>query len=142
MHNVAKRLHALGAASLCVLAAGTARAYEYPLTFAPVGDYKNLVVAGYTISGKTVVGNCSYTAVRSGSGRDPRSFDIPVPQTCTWDRYGALLGTVAGAPFIPNPIKTSGTETIYARKSAHFFTGTDSALTDGGFVFKIGRAHV
>ena len=48
-----------------------ARAYEYKLQYTPVGDYENLVVAGYQIVGRTIVGNCSYTAITSGSGRDP-----------------------------------------------------------------------
>lgn len=141
MRGIANRLAWIGAASFSLLAAGAAQAYEYPLQFAPVGDYKDLVVAGYTIVGKTVVGNCSYTRITSGSGRDPRSFYTPIPQTCTWDLYGALLSTASGAPTVPTPLGTNGTETIYASKSKHLYAGTDSALTEGGFVFDYGSHY-
>ncbi len=137
-HSVKTVLLALSASALTV---GNARAFEYPLQFSPVGAYKDLVVAGYQVVGKTIVGNCSYTEIRSGSGRDPRTVYIPLPQTCTWDWYGDLLSTVSGAPTVPNPVKTIGTETIYAWTSAHLFTGSDSSLSDGGFVFAYGSHY-
>jgi hypothetical protein len=123
-------------------AAGAAQAYEYPLLYTPVGNYKDLVIAGYQITlNRTIIGNCSYVAIRSGSGRDPRQTYIPMPQTCTWDRFGHLLSTVAGAPIVPSPLSTQGTETIYAQKSKHFYTGADSALTERGFVFFYGEHY-
>jgi hypothetical protein len=120
------------------MAAGPARAYEYALQYAPPGNFKELVVAGYAIVGKSIVGNCSYTAIVSGSGRDPPTHYVPMPQTCTWDEFGNLLGVASGAPSIPNPLLTRGTQTIYARASAHLYTGSDSALPQGGFVFTFG----
>jgi hypothetical protein len=138
----AKRLPWIAVAGLCFGVADAAQAYEYPLLYTPVGNYKDLVVAGYQITlSRTIIGNCSYVAIRSGSGRDPRTTYIPTPQTCTWDRFGHLLGTVAGAPIVPSPLSTEGTETIYAQKSKHFYTGTNSALTDGGFVFFYGEHY-
>jgi len=135
-----RRVAQAAAIGACVFAPGLAHAYEYPLQFTPIGNYEALVVAGYQFVGSTIVGNCSYTRITSGSGRDPRPGYTPVEQTCTWDLYGALLGTVAGAPAIPPPIATKGTQTIYARRSAHLYTGSDSDLTYGGFVFHWG-AH-
>jgi hypothetical protein len=122
--------------------AGSAVAVEYPLQFAPSGNYKDLVVAGYAFAGtNTVSGNCSYTRITSGSGRDPRTTYTPVPQTCTWDYYGKLLTTVAGAPVVPFPVSTSGTETIYAQKNTKHYTGTDTSLSTGGFVFTYGSRY-
>ncbi len=136
--RVATKALALAAAG--IVAAWPALAVEYPLHFAPVGDYQDLVVAGYQIAGQTIVGNCSYTAIVSGSGRDPRQTYVPVPQTCSWDVFGNLLAVASGAPAIPTPLFTRGTQTIYARKSAHLYTGADSALSPAGFVFTYG-AH-
>ena len=44
--------------------------------------------------------------------------------TCTWDLYGNLLSTIAGAPVQPAPLYTVGTETVYA--SGFSTTGHDS----------------
>lgn len=116
-------------------------AIEYPLSFAPVGNYKDLVVAGYQIAGNVVIGNCSYTRITSGSGRDPRPSYTPIPQTCTWDLYGALQSVTAGAPAAPAPLYTDGTKTVYAKWSKRIYAGTDSALAMGGFVFKYGSHY-
>lgn len=131
-------IHLAFAASACTMAAGQARAYEYALQYTPPGNFKELVVAGYAIVGKSIVGNCSYTAIVSGSGRDPPTHYVPMPQTCTWDKFGNLLGVASGAPSVPNPVLTRGTQTIYARASAYFYAGSDSALPEGGFVFTFG----
>ena len=141
MEQLRKVLRLSAAALAGLTIAGTAQAYEYPLQYILYGNYENLVVAGYQIVGTTVVGNCSYTRITSGSGRDPHSTDTPIPQTCSWDLYGNLISTVAGAPTVPTPIATSGTETIYARPTAKLYTGTDSALHNGGFVFKYGSHY-
>jgi len=53
----------------CVAFAGVADAYEYRLQFTPNPGSRGLVVAGYAFDGSTVVGNCSYYTVHSGSGR-------------------------------------------------------------------------
>ena len=119
------------------LASPCAQGIEYRLQFAPVGNAINLTVAGYAYSGSQVIGNCSYTQVTSGSGRDPRPGYIPHPQTCTWDLYGNLVKVVAGAPTVPPVLAVSGTKTIYARRSATDNTGADSAF-HGGFVFTYG----
>lgn len=116
----------------------SADAYEYPLQYTPVGAYEALTVVGLHLGPKTVSGNCSYTAIRSGSGRDPRQTYIPMPQTCTWSLFGVLQSTLAGAPLPQDPLTTSGTQVIFARKSAHLYAGTDSALPEGGFVWLYG----
>ncbi len=141
MRHLPRRLSLGAVLSAGLLAAGTAQAYEYPLQFSVTGNYEGLVVAGYQISGSTVVGNCSYTRITSGSGRDPRTYYTPVPETCTWNLYGSLLSIASGAPTIPAPAGTSGTETIYALQSANEYTGTDSALSTGGFVFTYGSHY-
>lgn len=140
MNGLARHLRLTAVAAVCALSAGVAHAYEYPLQFAPTGNFKDLVVAGYAIVGKTVVGNCSYTRITSGSGRDPRSTYTPIPQTCTWSLYGALLSVAPGAPAVPQPLAVQGTQTIYARKGIRIYTGTDAAYHEGGFVFTFG-AH-
>jgi len=123
-----------------LLAADAARAVEYQLHFAPVGNYKDLVVAGYQLNGNQVTGNCSYTRITSGSGRGGRTIYTPVPATCTWDLAGTLLGSVAGAPVVPPPLEVIGTETIYAIQSSNVYAGFDSALP-GGFVFNFGSHY-
>ena len=111
-----------------VFTAGPALAHEYALPFIPLGNFENLVVAGYSIVGKKVVGNCSYVQITSGSGRDPRQTYTQIPQTCTWSLYGTLLSIASGAPAVPAPIATQGTETIYARVSKGLYAGFDSSL--------------
>jgi hypothetical protein len=138
MLQISKFIVLSGLALICIWAKPS-HAYEYQLQFTPVGNYENLVVAGYQIVNRTVIGNCSYIRITAGSGRDPRPGYVPYPQTCTWDLYGNLLSIASGAPAVPAPIATVGTETIYARVSAGLYTGSDSALR-GGFVFTRG-AH-
>ncbi len=127
-------------ASIPWFGATPADAVQYPLQFGPPGNYKDLHVAGYQIIGKTVIGNCSYTQIFSGSGRDPHTTYTPIPQTCTWSLYGALLSVSPGAPVVPSPVGVVGSQTIYAQRSSQLYTGTDSTLSHGGFVFKYG-AH-
>jgi hypothetical protein len=127
-------------AAFALLAGAPCQAVEYPLRFAPVGNYKDLVVAGYQVSGDTVTGNCSYTRITSGSGRGGRTIYTPVPATCTWNLVGTLLGSVAGAPAVPPPLEVIGTETIYAIQSSNVYAGYDSALP-GGFVFDFGSHY-
>lgn len=112
-------------------------AYEYPLQFTPSAGYRGLVVAGYEFAGSSVVGNCSYYTVHSGSGRGGgyhttrKYFD----QTCTWDLHGNLLGITPGAPAVPAPDHISGTQTVYAVNESGAYTGSDAALAPyHGFV--------
>jgi hypothetical protein len=123
-----------------LLASGPGRAIEYQLRFTPVGNYKDLVVAGYQLNGNQVVGNCSYTRITSGSGRGGRTIYTPVPATCTWDLVGTLLGSAPGTPVAPPPLEVIGTETIYAIQSSNVYAGFDSALP-GGFVFNFGSRY-
>jgi hypothetical protein len=120
-------------------AAGAAKAYEYPLQFTPNAGARGLVVAGYQFAGKTVIGNCSYYTEHSGSGRGGgyKIYTTHYDQTCTWDLYGNLLNVKAGAPTVPAPLSSNGTETIYAQRVGGY-TGTDNALPGGGFVFTKG----
>ena len=117
---------------------------EYSLQFTPASGARGLVVAGYALAadpvrGTIVVGNCSYYTVHSGSGRGGgyRTTTTYYNQTCTWDQFGHLLGITAGAPAVPAPIAIKGTQTIYA-SSQGVYTGTDSALPGGGFVYTSG----
>ena len=104
-----------------------------------------LVVAGYQLvansfGGSTVIGNCSYYTVRSGSGRGGgyRTITTHYDQTCTWDLYGNLLTVVPGAPVAPPPLSVNGTQTVYAANGLGVYTGSDSALRFGGFVYTPG----
>jgi len=124
-----------------VLFPGVAQAIEYPLQFTPAGNFKDLTVVGLQFAGNTVLGNCSYTLITSGSGRDPKTIYTPIPQTCTWDLVGNLLNIAAGAPLPQDPVATNGTETIFALASSQRYTGTDSALAQGGFVFNYGSHY-
>jgi hypothetical protein len=109
-----------------------ARARDYPLQFTPPAGYQGLVVAGYEFVGKTVVGNCSYYTVPSGSGRaggyhpSTKSYQ----QTCTWDLYGKLLSVKPGAPAVPAPLSTKGPRTVYAANTNGAYTGSDSKLRE------------
>jgi hypothetical protein len=123
------------------LGTGAAFAFEYPLQFTPPGNYKDLVIVGLQFAGDSVVGNCSYTQITSGSGRDPKTIYTPIPQTCTWDLVGTLLAVASGAPLPQDPIETNGTETIFAMASPELYAGTDSALAQGGFVFNYGSHY-
>jgi hypothetical protein len=118
-----------------------AHAYEYKLQYTPNGGARGLVVAGYTFSGDTVLGNCSYYTEHSGSGRGGgyHTSTTYYYQTCTWDLYGNLLSVAQGAPAVPTPVSVAGTKTVYASNAAGGSTGSDTAL-GGGFVTTIG-AH-
>ena len=122
-------------ALVCAAAINVAQAYEYRLQFTPNAGARGLVVAGYAFQGDTVLGNCSYYTVRSGSGRGGGYHTVTTHynQTCTWDLYGNLLGIAQGAPAVPTPIYTIGTQTVYATNVNGDFTGSDSKLA-GGFV--------
>jgi hypothetical protein len=96
-----------------------------------------LVVAGYEFNGSTVVGNCSYYTVHSGSGRGGgyHSTKTYFNQTCRWDLYGNLLSITPGAPAVPAPHHISGTQTVYAVNVNGAYTGSDTALAPyHGFV--------
>ena len=112
-----------------------ALAHEYPLQFTPNAGYRGLVVAGYHFSGSTVVGNCSYNTVHSGSGKGGgyHTTTTYYNQTCTWDLTGNLLSVAAGAPVVPAPLYTSGTQTVYATNGLST-TGSDTGLPFRGFV--------
>ena len=105
-------------------------------------------MAGYQLVsdarfGFVVVGNCSYYTQHSGSGRGGgyKIITTYYNQTCTWDPFGSLLTIANGAPAAPTPIATNGTQTIYASNAAGAFTGSDSALTNRGFVFTPGSHY-
>ena len=110
-----------------VFAAHTAAGYEYRLQFNAASGARSLVVAGYYFNGNTVVGNCSYDTVSSGSGRVPRSTTTHHPNTCAWDLYGNLISLTAGAASSAPapPIGQSGTEIIYASNGTSS-TGIDT----------------
>uniref|UniRef100_Q01U41 Uncharacterized protein n=1 Tax=Solibacter usitatus (strain Ellin6076) TaxID=234267 RepID=Q01U41_SOLUE len=112
------------------------KATEYPLQFTPNAGYRGLVVAGYSLSGNTVTGNCSYYTVHSGSGKGGGYHTVTTyyNQTCTWDLYGNLLSMAQGAPAAPTPLYKNGTQTVYALDGSGRYTGTDSNLPYGGFV--------
>jgi hypothetical protein len=123
--------------SFCFLAfASVAGAHEYPLQFTPNSGYRGLVVAGYQLTGSTVVGNCSYNTVHSGSGRGGgyHTTTTYYNQTCTWDLFGNLLSVTPGAPAIPAPLYVNGTQTVYALDGNGEYTGSDTALPNHGFV--------
>ena len=102
-----------------------------------------LVVAGYQFVGETVVGNCSYYTVTSGSGKGGgyHSTTTYYNQTCTWDLYGNLLTVAAGAPAVPTPPYVNGTQTVYAMNNNGGTTGSDSALAGHGFVNTLGSHY-
>lgn len=126
-----------------LLVAQAVVAHEYPLQFTANSGARGLVVAGYAFSGDTVLGNCSYYTLHSGSGRGGgyKTIRTDYNQTCTWDLFGNLLGIAPGAPVAPAPLATVGTRTIYARNAAHGSTGTDSTLAGGGFVVTKGSHY-
>jgi hypothetical protein len=121
-----------------------AGAYEYRLQFTPGAGYRGLVVAGYQFDGSTVVGNCSYYTVHSGSGRGGgyRSTKTYFNQTCTWGLFGNLLSIEPGAPAVPAPQYISGTQTVYAVNASGAYTGSDTALAPyHGFVHTPGSHY-
>ena len=109
---------------------------EYRLQFTPNAGYRGLVVAGYSLSGNTVTGNCSYYTVHSGSGKGGGYHTVTTyyNQTCTWDLYGNLLSMAQGAPAAPAPLYKNATQTVYGLDANGHYTGTDSNLPYGGFV--------
>ena len=120
-----------------------ALAYEYPLQFTPNPGYRGLIVAGYKFQGNNVVGNCSYLTVSSaasGKGGGGRAPVKVYAQTCTWDRHGNLLSVTPGAPAIPRPIATKGSQIVFAIDANGDYTGTDIKLPQRGFVSSAG-AH-
>jgi uncharacterized repeat protein (TIGR03803 family) len=121
---------------------------EYPLQFTPASGARGLVVAGYQLIadptvGYKVVGNCSYYTQHSGSGRGGgyKTITTYYNQTCTWDPFGTILTIANGAPAVPAPISTNGTQTIYAINPTGAFTGSDTALPNRGFVFTPGSHY-
>ena len=121
-------------ACCCLAVAPAAGAYQYPLQFTPHAGATGLVVAGYAIHRGTVVGDCSYHIVHVGSGRGGRGSTTYYPQTCSWDLRGKLLGVAPGAPAVPAPLYTRGTQTVYALAANGAFTGSDTKLAYRGFV--------
>src|SRR6516164_2464972 len=115
--------------SFCLLGISRlAVAYEYPLQFTPNPGYRGLIIAGYKFQGDNVVGNCSYLTVSgaaSGKGGGGRAPVKVYAQTCAWDRHGNLLSVTPGAPTIPRPIATKGSQIIYAIDANGDYTGTD-----------------
>jgi hypothetical protein len=113
-----------------------AAAHVYLLQYTPNSGARGLVVAGYQLSGNTVIGNCSYYTVHSASGKGGgyHTTTTYYNQTCAWDFYGNLLSVVAGAPVAPAPLYTIGTQTIYASNANGVTTGTDTTLPQHGFV--------
>ena len=127
----------VGLLSVCFLCwPAIVGAFEYKLQFTPNPGYRNLVVAGYEFNGDTVVGNCSYITVHSGSGRGGGYHTVTTyyNQTCTWDLTGNLLSVAQGAPTAPAPLYTSGNLTVYAEDANGDYTGVDSTPGTGGFV--------
>jgi hypothetical protein len=123
--------------------AQVAVAYEYPLQFKPNPGFRGLVVAGYRFNGSYVVGNCSYHTVSGGSGKGGggRSPAKSYMQTCTWDMHGNLLSVTPGAPAVPKPIATKGSQIIYAIGANGEYTGTDTKLPERGFVASPGSHY-
>jgi hypothetical protein len=111
---------------LAALFSQSAFAYEYQLQFSAT-RFTGKFVAGYSITGGDVEGNCSYYITTSGSGRDPHSTTTYYYNTCTWDLYGNLLSMTAVPvmPTAPPVLSQSGTETIYGTGGAST-TGADS----------------
>jgi len=113
-----------------------AGAHEYPLQFMPNSGARGVVVAGYRFNGNTVVGNCSYYTIQSGSGKGGGYHSVTTyyNQTCTWDLFGNLLSITQGAPAAPVPLRVNGTQTVYADNGNGDYTGSDTKPGYGGFV--------
>jgi hypothetical protein len=137
-----KKLIGLVAFSLLGIAQ-VAMAYEYPLQFKANPGARGLVVAGYYFQGTDVVGNCSYYTVSGGSGKGGggRAPAKTYSQTCMWDLHGNLLSITPGAPKVPRPVATKGSEIIYAIDGSGDYTGTDSKLPERGFVSSVGSHY-
>lgn len=89
--------------TLILVGAPVAYGYEFKLHFTPPGGAQGLVVAGYEFSSNTVVGNCSYYTVSSGSGRGSHGTRTNHYNTCSWDLFGNLISLtpVSTAPVAP-----------------------------------------
>lgn len=124
-----------------MLTAGAAGAYEYPLQFTPPPNAQGLMVAGYSIQGSTVVGNCSFHITTSGSGRGGGSHTTYFNQTCSWDIFGSLQTIVSGAPTAPTPISDVNGVVTYAVDGAGDSTGRDNPKAMG-FVNKLSAQYV
>src|ERR1700736_1604321 len=113
--------------TLILLGAHVVFAYEYKLQFTPQAGARGLVVAGYQFNTDTVVGNCSYYTVSSGSGRGSHGTTTYHYNTCSWDLFGNLISLtpVASAPAAPPPLSQTGTEIVYAISGASS-TGHDT----------------
>jgi hypothetical protein len=125
------------------LLAASADAHEYQLQYTPNYGARGVTVAGYAFNGNSVVGNCSYYTVTSGSGRGGgyRSTTTYYNHTCTWDLYGNLLSMAQGSPAAPTPLSTGGGLTIYAQDTAGDTTGVDTANGNIGFVNSISAQY-
>jgi len=136
----------IGLVAFCLLGISRlAVAYEYPLQFKANPGYRGLVVAGYKFQGSNVVGNCSYFTVSGGgSGKGGGGNRGPAKnyaQTCTWDLHGNLLSITPGAPAVPAPMYTKGTQVVYAVNANGDYTGTDMHLPARGFVSSAGSHY-
>lgn len=122
----------LFAALALLFASGTADAFEYTLQF-PV---LSATVVGYSfLDTGGVSGAASYSIRRCTSGRGARCITTHYDYTVTWDFFGNITSTVAGAPVVPAVLYVDGTKTVYADDYTHT-TGADSALVGAhkGFV--------
>jgi len=134
----------IGLLAFCLAVfAPAAGAYEYALQFSPNAGYRNLVVVGYQFVGTNVVGNCSYNTMSGGSGKGGGGGHtmISYSQTCTWDVHGNLLSVVPGAPVVPQPLYTNGTQVVYAVDANGNTTGTDIKMRGRGFVSTLGSHY-
>jgi hypothetical protein len=113
--------------TLTLLSAHIAYGYEYRLQFAAASGARGLTVAGYQFNANTVVGNCSYYTVSSGSGRGSHGTTTHHYNTCSWDLFGNLIALtpVSSAPVAPPPLSQTGTEIVYALNGASS-TGVDT----------------
>ncbi len=118
-------------------------AYEYPLQFTPNPGAQALSIAGYAFSGNTVLGNCSYYTVQSGSGKGGGYHPTKTyyNQTCNWDQFGNLLSVTPGLMTVPPPLYVNGTQTIYAINSNGDSTGVDTNLPHGGGFVNTSGSH-
>jgi hypothetical protein len=124
-----------------ILVANVASAYQFHLQFSAPSGARGLTVIGYRFAGKTVVGNCSYYTVSSGSGRGGgyHTTTTYFNQACTWDLYGNLLSVAKGAPPAQSPLYTNGTEVVYAISGSETgnkeFNRATTGRDTGGFGF-------
>jgi len=134
----------IGLLAFCLAVfAPAAGAYEYALQFSPNAGYRNLVVAGYQFVGTNVVGNCSYNTMSGGSGKGGGGGRTMTTysQTCTWDVHGNLLSVAPGAPVVPKPLYTNGTQVVYAVDANGNTTGSDTKMRGRGFVSTLGSHY-